>query len=77
MQILPAIEEIFCDFFDDDSLEISLETSADDIDEWDSVAQVQLTIMVEEFFNVEFTTDEMASIKTVGDIVRYVEAHKG
>ena len=77
MQILPIIEEIFCDFFDDDSLEITLETAHADIEEWDSVAQVQLVLMIEEQFDIEFTTDEVATIKTVGDIVKLVESHKG
>ena len=36
-EILSAVQDIFRDNFDDDSLEINRSTCADDIEDWDSL----------------------------------------
>ena len=66
---------IFQDVFDDPQLQITDETSRDNFDKWDSLEQVKLVIAIEEEFGVKFTTDEVTSIRSVGEFKKTVAAH--
>ena len=54
--------------------ELSLESSFTDLDA-DSLDIVELVMSIEEEFNLEISDEEVEKIKTVGDVVRYIEAH--
>lgn len=70
---LGKIQEIFRGVLDDDSLEITPSYSTADNPDWDSVAMVQILLAVESEFGVKFTTDEVAQIKTVADLLKKVQ----
>lgn len=74
-EILSKINEIFQDAFDDESLEISESTTANDIEGWDSLMQMNLIEMIEDEFEFQFTMDEVAALKNVGSIVDVVASH--
>ena len=74
-EILSKINEIFQDAFDDESLEISESTTANDIEGWDSLMQMNLIEMIEDEFEFQFTMDEVATLKNVGSIVDVVASH--
>lgn len=61
---------VFREVFDDPGLEIADATSAKDIPEWDSLAQVKLIIGIEGEFGIKFTTNEVADLTCVGDLKR-------
>ena len=71
-----AIQNIFREVFDDDSLVVTPETGGKDIDGWDSVAQVKLVLAIEEQFGFQFSEDEVSSIRSVGGFVEAVERRK-
>ena len=61
----PDTIESFRNVFEDDEIEISNETTADDIDAWDSLTHVQLIVSVEKEFSLKFSTvKSVTSIKT-------------
>ena len=68
-EIYEKLNEIFRDVLDNDEIELQDSTCADDIEEWDSLGQIQLTVAVEKAFNVKFQASEMASWKNVGEMV--------
>ena len=68
-EIWPALTEVFRELFDDDEIVIGPETTADDIEDWDSVTNVQLLVAVEERFGVRFNTGEIAGLEDVGQMV--------
>lgn len=72
--IWAALTEIFHEIFDDDEIVIRPETTAKDIDEWDSLTHVQLIVAVEERFGIRFNTGEVAGLKSVGQMVALMEA---
>jgi acyl carrier protein len=72
--ILSRLENIFQDIFDSPSLHIGEDTAPPNIPDWDSVAQVKLVLATEEHFGIGFTTDEVASLKKVGDFIRVLKA---
>lgn len=71
--ILAELREIMIDVFDIDELEVSDATTAEDVEEWDSLSHVRLVVAVERKFGFKFKNSEIESLKTVGDLVRLIE----
>ncbi|MBL4930559.1 acyl carrier protein [Clostridium paridis] len=67
--ILEKVQEIFRDCFDDESLILSWDTNSDDIEDWDSLAQVNIIVSLEKVFSIKFSVDEIIKLQSVGDIV--------
>jgi acyl carrier protein len=72
--ILAELREIMLDVFDIDDLELSDATTAEDVEEWDSLSHVRLVVAVERKFGFKFKNSEIESLKTVGDLVRLIES---
>ena len=69
IQIFEKLNFIFIDTFDDQTIKINNETSAKDIDQWDSLAQIRLVLAIQKEFNIEFTLNEVTSFQNVGDMI--------
>lgn len=67
------LQEIFRDIFDDDTLVIENSTTAADIEDWDSLAHIQLIAAIEKAFHVKFTLKEVVSAENVGAFIRLIE----
>lgn len=67
------IQEIFRDNFDDDSLIITRETCADDIEDWDSLEQINLLTAIERKFNIKFKLEDVRGLENVGDLLDLIE----
>ena len=76
MDTLKTIEKILRDIFDDETLQITDSTSANDIEDWDSLAQIRIASEVEVAFSVKFSFAELQQMKNVGDMVRLIERKK-
>ena len=68
-EIYVILNEIFRDNFDDDSIVLSDETSSSDIEDWDSLEQINLVAAIQNKFKVRFSVDEVNSMKNVGEMV--------
>ena len=73
MDTLARLQEVFRNVFDDDSLRVGRETTARDIEAWDSVQNITLMLDVEGIFGVRFSTSEMAYLKNVGELVDLID----
>jgi len=72
--IWPRLTEVFRDVFADDDIEIRSETTAEDIEDWDSLINVQLLIAIEkEFSGMKFNTGEVANLENVGQMVSLIQ----
>jgi len=71
-EILAKLQDIFRDVFDNDDLEITVDTVAEDIDEWDSLSHVELVKELEKEFNIKLTSKEVLSWDTVGEMVDFI-----
>lgn len=67
-ELMEQIQTIFRDNFDDDSLEITRETTADDIEDWDSLEQINLLTAMEKQFGVKFRLEDVRDLENVGDM---------
>ncbi len=74
VDILQIVEGIFRDLFRNDSLSIDAETSAKDIEGWDSLAHITLIVTIEKKFGIKFKLAELQDIRNVGDILDLVNA---
>ncbi|HEX4146369.1 MAG TPA: acyl carrier protein [Pirellulales bacterium] len=66
------LQGVFRDVFDDDELEINAQTTAADVEGWDSLAHVTLMINVEKRFGVKFRSSEVARLKRVGELMELI-----
>ena len=73
-EILAAVQDIFRDNFDDDTLEITRATCADDIEDWDSLEHITLISAVEREFRRKFKMGEISSMKNVGEMASIIAA---
>jgi acyl carrier protein len=71
---LGRLNQVFRDVFDDDELEISRRTTADDVEGWDSLMHVTLIVNVEKAFKVKFSSSEVAALQNVGELLDLINA---
>lgn len=75
-EIFEKLNEVFEDVLDlDETPNLTDETSANDIEEWDSLSHVQLVVAVEKAFKVKFTSAEIMKWQNVGQMVDSIQAH--
>ena len=63
------LNEVFQNVFDDEDITVTRETTADDIEDWDSLEHIRLIAAVEREFGVKFTMKEVSSMKNVGEMM--------
>jgi acyl carrier protein len=73
-QIYAQLVEIFKDVFDDDSIRVTPELSAKDVDGWDSLTHIRLILTIEKAFKIRFTTSEVGKLENVGDLVALISS---
>lgn len=74
--MLDQLQSVFRDVFEDDELTINRQTSADNVEGWDSLMHVSLMINVERVFGVKFSTTQVASLKNVGELMDLIESRR-
>jgi len=67
-EIFEKLNEVFRDVFDDPALTVGEQTTAADIDGWDSLMHISLISAVEEEFDVSFPMKTILAMKNVGDM---------
>ena len=73
MGTLEILTEIFRKVFDDDNLVMTRETTANDIEEWDSLTHMNIIMVVEKRFKVKFALSEIEGLASVGDLVDLID----
>ena len=71
-EIIPRLNEVFRDVFDDTTIIVNEETTSDDIEDWDSLAHINLVAAVENEFCLRFKMREVSSMKNVGDMINII-----
>jgi acyl carrier protein len=71
--IIEKVQTAMSDVFDIDDLQISADTTAEDIPEWDSLSHIRFMITLERMFKFKFLNEEITELKNVGDLVRVIE----
>lgn len=67
-EVFATLNEVFQDVFDDESITVNEETTADDIEDWDSLEHINLIAAVEQEFGMKFNMGQVVSMKNVGEM---------
>ncbi|MEI6851667.1 MAG: acyl carrier protein [Bacteroidota bacterium] len=73
-EIKSRLNKVFCKVFKDDTIVISDETTAKDIEKWDSLTHLILISNTESEFGIKFKLKELIAMKNVGDFMRSIES---
>ena len=73
-EIFERLDRVFQDVFDDDTIHVTPKTTADDIEDWDSLEHITLISAVEREFRMKFKMGEISSMKNVGEMASIIAA---
>lgn len=72
-QIMEELVKIFRDIFDDESIMLNDDTTAADLEDWDSLMHITLITAIEDHFHIKFKLKEVTGIQNVGQTIGLIE----
>ena len=72
-EVFAKLNEVFRDVFDDEDIVVTDETTAADIEDWDSLEHINLMVEVEYAFGIKFNMGEINKMKNVGELVDIIQ----
>lgn len=73
-EIITRLNGVFRKIFDDDKLNVGRNTTAADIEDWDSLEHIRLIGAVEHEFGIKFSMREVSSMKDVGEMIDIISS---
>ena len=67
-EVFEKLDQVFQDVFDDESLHVTDETTAADVDGWDSLEHIDLMASVERAFGIRFSMGAITRMKNMGEM---------
>jgi acyl carrier protein len=67
-EIISQVNRIFKEVLDNNEISVNYNTTAEDVEDWDSLNHIILVVAIEKHFNVRFTSDEIHRFKNVGEM---------
>lgn len=74
-EVFAKLNEVFRDVFDDNDITVTDTTTADDIEDWDSLEHINLIAAVEQEFGMKFNMGQVVSMKNVGEMADIIIAN--
>ncbi len=74
MNIMDPLTEVFRSVFEDNSIILKPEMTANDVEGWDSLSHVLLILAIENCFKIKFNHKELLTLKNVGDLLHSIES---
>lgn len=76
-EVFEKLNEVFRDVFDDEDIMVTEATTADDIEDWDSLEHINLLAAVEQEFGMKFNMGQVVSMKNVGEMAEIIMSKIG
>jgi acyl carrier protein len=73
-EILKQVNDIFIDVLDNEDIVLTYETTANDVEDWDSLNHIQLVVAIEKQFDIRFTSHEIQSWNNIGEMIGSISA---
>ena len=74
--LMQDVQEIFRNNFDDDSIVLTDATNAADIEDWDSLEQINLLTAIEKKYGLKFNLADVRNLANVGDLLDLIQRLK-
>lgn len=71
-EIIKAVQDVFIDVLENDDIVLNYNTTAGDIEDWDSLNNILLIVEIEKKFKLKFKLEEIHSFKNVGEVCDYI-----
>ena len=71
-QILERLTNVFQDVFDNDSIVLTENSTADDIEEWDSLNQIKIILACEKEFDIKLNARDINTLENVGAMLDHL-----
>lgn len=71
-EIYARLDRVFQTVFDDPSIHVTPNTTAGDIEDWDSLEHITLVSVIERTFKMKFKMKEISSMKNVGEMAAII-----
>ena len=68
-EVLEVLNIIFKEKLLDESVEINLETTADDILEWNSLNHLAIILAIENHFQIKFNPMQLSNMQNIGEMI--------
>jgi acyl carrier protein len=65
-EVIDRLQPIFDDIFVE-KVNLTPHLSAEDVEEWDSLIQISLLVMIERTFNIRFRVGEVEGTRNIGE----------
>ncbi len=75
--ILEELQEIFRDILDQPDLVLTRQSNAHNVEDWDSLAHINLVTAVEKRYKIKFALGELQDLKDVGDMINLIKVKLG
>jgi acyl carrier protein len=75
MSTLEILNETFKQVFGDNTLRITTDTTAKDVEDWDSLTHINLIVAIEARFKIRFSQKELLNQRNVGDLIADIDRH--
>ena len=72
--ILEQLNEIFVDIIDEEDINLTYESTATEVDGWDSLTHIQLVVAIEKHFKIRFLSREIQNWKNVGELIESINS---
>ena len=72
-EIYDELNAVFRQVLEDDTIELTPTTTAEDVEGWDSMNHIFIVVELEKRFGVKFQAAEMEELKNVGELATLVE----
>jgi len=67
--ILKQVNDIFIELLEEDHLILTAETTAEDVEDWDSLNHIHIVVAIEKHFGIRFNSKEIQSWDNVGEMI--------
>jgi len=71
-EVIKEFNRLFIVVLDNEEIVLKEETTANDIEEWDSLTHIHLIVEIEKFFKIKFTAAEIEGFANVGAMCKFV-----
>jgi len=72
-EILNQLNIIFIDTLDNPDINLSFHSTANDVEDWDSLNHIQLVVAIEKHFKIRFTSQEIQSWKNIDEMIGSIQ----